>query len=84
MKKTALGSLTRGYATFNLGYALLQLGRCSESLPLLKRALAIEPPQLHRYIRPRIRQAERCVQGGASARAPSRSSGAPQDPSPKP
>ena len=73
LNKTAPGSLTRGYATFNLGYALLQLGRCSESLPLLQRALTIEPPQLHRYIRPRIKEAERCAQSGASARAPSRS-----------
>jgi serine/threonine-protein kinase len=49
------GSLTKGYATFNLGFALLELGRCSESLPPLRRALVIEPKPLHRYIRPRIK-----------------------------
>ena len=84
VRKTAPGSLTRGYATFNLGYALLQLGYCRESLGPLRRALTIEPPQLHKYIRPRIKEAERCAPGGASAQAPSRSSAGQPDPSPTP
>jgi len=71
VKKAARGSLTRGYATFNLGYALLQLGRCQESLTPLRRALAIEPKPLHRYINPQIRRARLCVQRGASSPAPS-------------
>ena len=70
--KVEPGTLTQGYATFNLGYVLLRLGRCRESLTYLRRALKIEPPQLDRYIRPRIKQAESCVRGGASAPAPSR------------
>src|SRR5207249_7946576 len=32
VRKTSSGSLTHGYATFNLGYALLEVGRCGESL----------------------------------------------------
>jgi hypothetical protein len=64
-------SLTRGFATFNLGYALLRLGRCAESLPLLERALVLEPKGYHHYIRPRIKAAKRCVQRGATAPAPS-------------
>jgi serine/threonine-protein kinase len=70
--KAPPGSLTRGYANFNLGYSLLKLGRCQESLPPLQRALALEPPPLHRYIRPRIKQAKRCVQDAASGPAKSR------------
>ena len=73
VRKAPVGSVTRGYATFNLGYALLKLGRCRESLPPLRLALAIELPSQAPYIRPRIRQAKRCVQRGASAPAQSRS-----------
>jgi tRNA A-37 threonylcarbamoyl transferase component Bud32 len=64
------GTLTRGYATFNLGLSLLKIGRCAEALPLLKHALKIEAPEQHRYIRPRIRQAQSCLRGGASGPAP--------------
>jgi serine/threonine-protein kinase len=63
---------THGYATYNLGYILLKLGRCGESLPLLRKALALEAKDQARYIRPRIRQAKRCARGGASAPAQSR------------
>jgi hypothetical protein len=79
--RAAAGSLTKGYATFNLGFALLELGRCDESLPHLRRALVLEPKPLHRYIRPQITRAKRCVQGGAFEQARFRSSGGPQDPS---
>ena len=71
--KTQAGSITRGYATFNLAYALLELGRCGESLPYFRKALKIEAPSQAPYIRPRIRQAKRCAQRGASAPTPSRS-----------
>src|SRR5207253_2644220 len=73
VRRAPAGSLTRGYATFNLGYALLELGRCGESLPYLRKALRIEAPSQAPYIRPRIRQAKRCAQRGASGPAPSRS-----------
>src|SRR5439155_1417169 len=59
------------YATFTLGFALLELGRCQESLGPLRHALAIEAKPLHRYIRPQIKQAQLCVKRGASAQAPS-------------
>jgi hypothetical protein len=71
VRKAPVGSLTRGYATFNLGYALLKLGRCGEALPHLRKALEIEVPAQAPFIRPRIRQAKRCVQRGASGPAPS-------------
>jgi tetratricopeptide (TPR) repeat protein len=32
-----------GYANYNLGYTLLQLGRCGEAKPYLQRAQALEP-----------------------------------------
>jgi serine/threonine-protein kinase len=69
---TAPGSVTRGYATFNLGLSLLKTGRCDEALVHLKRALKIEAKDQLRFIRPRIKQAQRCVQRGASAPGQSR------------
>jgi len=71
---TAPGSVTRGYATFNLGLALLKVGQCSEALPLLRHALKIEAPDQRPFIRPRITQARACLRGGASGPAPSHSS----------
>jgi Flp pilus assembly protein TadD len=32
-----------GYANYNLGYTLLQLGRCSEARQYLQRAIQLEP-----------------------------------------
>jgi tetratricopeptide (TPR) repeat protein len=69
--KAPAGSLTKAYATYNLGLALLKVNRCGESLMQLRRALLLEPKSLRRYIRPRIRQAKSCARRGASARAPS-------------
>ena len=40
------------------GLALLKLGQCTEALPLLRRALEIEPPAQAHFIRPRITQAK--------------------------
>jgi tetratricopeptide (TPR) repeat protein len=74
-------SVTYGYATFNLGLALLEVGRCSEALPDLKRALRLEAADQRRYIEPRIRQASRCVQRGASGPAQSASSASQTAPS---
>jgi hypothetical protein len=81
VKRAEPGTLTRGFANFNLGYALLKLGRCDESLGPLQRALALEPPALRRYIHPRITQAKRCARGRASAPARSRSSAGRKAPS---
>jgi serine/threonine protein kinase len=66
----AKGSATRGYANFNLGFTLLQLGRCSESLPPLQLALRIEVPAQSKYIRPQITRARACAQRAASAPGP--------------
>ena len=81
VRYTAPGSLTRGYATFNLGFALLKVGRCAAALPLLKHALRLESVEQRPYIRPRIKQAQACLRGGASGPAPSQSSAAPTGPS---
>jgi predicted Ser/Thr protein kinase len=64
------GTVTRGYANFNLGYTLLQLGRCAESLPPLRLALKIEAPAQRKFIRPQIKRAQACAPGGASSPAP--------------
>jgi serine/threonine protein kinase len=81
VRKAEPGTLTRGFANFNLGFALLKLGRCDESLDPFLRALALEPPALRPYVRRRITQAKRCAQGGGSAPARSRSSAGRKAPS---
>ncbi len=72
VKRTAKGTITHAYATFNLGYTLLMLDRCQESLGPLRSALQLESKDQRPYIRPRIKQAERCVQRGASGPTRSR------------
>jgi predicted Ser/Thr protein kinase len=74
IREAQLGTATRGYATFNLGLALLKTGRCADSLTYLRRALKIEDASQGRYIRPRITQATRCARREAAGRGPSRSS----------
>jgi serine/threonine-protein kinase len=73
VKYSAKGSVIRGYATFNLGFALLEVGRCREALPLLERALKIEAPSVRPLILRRVKQAQACLRGGASGPAPSHS-----------
>jgi hypothetical protein len=70
VRYTAPGTVTRGYATFNLGLSLLKVGQCKEALPFLKRALKMETPEQRPFIRPRIKQAQACLRGGASGPAP--------------
>jgi tetratricopeptide (TPR) repeat protein len=66
VRYTKKGSVTRGYATFNLGLALFKVGRCDEALYYLKRALKLEAPFRRGDITPWIEQAQACVRGGAS------------------
>jgi serine/threonine-protein kinase len=47
------------YAAFNLGYVLLQLGQCRESIRLFKLALPHEPKGQQPYVKNRIKQAKR-------------------------
>lgn len=72
VRKATNGTLTYGFANFNLGFTLFKLGRCAESLPPLRTALHAEPASYRPYIRPRIKQAKRCAQRAGAARAPSR------------
>ena len=81
MRDAKVGTLTRGYATFNVGYALLNLGKCREALPFLRRSLRLQPTENGVYIKERITAAQHCAQGGASAPPQSRSSGAASGPS---
>jgi len=64
------GTVTRGYAIFNLGFTLLHLGRCQESLGPLKLALKLESASQQKFIRPEIKRAQACARGAASAPAP--------------
>ena len=84
VSRSPKGTLTHAYATFNLGLALLELGRCNESLPHFRRALKLESPDQSPFIRRKITQAERCMQRGASAPAQSASSAATLEFSPEP
>jgi tetratricopeptide (TPR) repeat protein len=70
------GSLTKGYATFNTGFALFKLGRCAEAARYFKSALKLEPAKNAGDITPRIQAAEACARGGASGQEQSQSSGA--------
>jgi hypothetical protein len=70
VQKARKGTATRGYATFNLGYALLKTGRCSEALGYLERALKIEAKEKRPYIRPHVKAAQKCVQAQSSAPKP--------------
>jgi serine/threonine-protein kinase len=74
---------TLGYATFNTGWALYELGRCKQALPVLNRALRLEPSSSG-DIEPWIKLARQCAQGGASGPAQSRSSAVSKGPSPRP
>jgi serine/threonine-protein kinase len=56
------GTPTKAYATFNLGLALLDLKRCREALPILQRALAIEPASQRAYVQGKIKLARECSQ----------------------
>jgi hypothetical protein len=67
---TEPGSVTRGYATYNVGLSLLEVGRCNESIWWLKRALAIEAKDQRPYITATIKQAQDCAPGEASAPTP--------------
>jgi serine/threonine protein kinase len=42
-KLSGVGYPTEAYANYNLGYTLLQLGRCDEAIPYLKTARKLEP-----------------------------------------
>jgi serine/threonine protein kinase len=65
------GGVTRGYATFNRGLALMGVGRCGDALADFKLALRIEAPSQGKYIRPEITHAQKCVQRGGVAQAQS-------------
>ena len=56
------------FATFNLGYVYLRLGKCNKALPLLRAALPHEPKDQQQYVRNRISYAEKVpCRHGASA-----------------
>jgi serine/threonine-protein kinase len=69
LRYATVGTPTRAYATFNVGDALLRSGRCRGSLTYFHGALKLEPQQ-SKLIRAEIRNAQRCLQRGASAQAP--------------
>jgi serine/threonine-protein kinase len=67
VEKVEPGTLTEGYANFNLGYTLFRLGRCAEAVPRMQKAVGLEPVPQRPYIRLRIKQAKRCARREASS-----------------
>ena len=57
-KLNGVGYPYEAYANYNLGYTLLQLGSCSESIPYLKAAAQLEP-QRHEP-KDALKRAKRC------------------------
>jgi eukaryotic-like serine/threonine-protein kinase len=47
-----------GYANYNLGYSLLQVGRCSDAVPYLERAKQLEPER--HEPKEALKQAQKC------------------------
>jgi tetratricopeptide (TPR) repeat protein len=50
--------LGTAYANYNLGYTLIQLGRCGEAVPYLERSRAIQPER--REVKDALKQARKC------------------------
>jgi Tfp pilus assembly protein PilF len=57
-KLSGVGFPLEAYANYNLGYTLLQLGRCNTAVPYLERALQLEP-QRHEP-RDALKRAKHC------------------------
>jgi serine/threonine protein kinase len=57
-KLNGTGVPDEGYANYNLGYTLLQLGRCSEAVQYLERAKKLEPSR--HEPKDALKQAKRC------------------------
>jgi len=57
-KLNGTGVAYEGYANYNLGYTLLQLGRCSEAIQYLERAKKLEPSR--HEPKDALKQAKRC------------------------
>ncbi|MFL6018975.1 MAG: protein kinase domain-containing protein [Gaiellaceae bacterium] len=53
------GDPAEGYANYNLGYTLVQLGSCSEGQTYLERAQTLEPDR--KEVRKALREAEHCI-----------------------
>jgi serine/threonine protein kinase len=52
-----------GYANYNLGYTLVQLGRCSEGQTYLERARTLEPQR--KEVHKALQEAKHCLKGQA-------------------
>ena len=61
-KLSGTGAPDEAYANYNLGYTLLQLGRCSEALGYLQTAQRLEPDR--HEPKDAAKQAHRCAKGG--------------------
>jgi predicted Ser/Thr protein kinase len=62
LQGTGPGDPYEGYANYNLGFTLLQLGQCDQALTYLQRADQLEPH--NRDVRRAIHAAERCGSNG--------------------
>jgi eukaryotic-like serine/threonine-protein kinase len=61
-KLAGVGFPTEAYANYNLGYTLLQLGRCDNAIPYLKAAQKLEPQRVEPA--QALARAKTCTRGG--------------------
>jgi eukaryotic-like serine/threonine-protein kinase len=59
LRGTGPGDPYEGFANYNLGYSLLQVGRCTEAIPYLQRADSLEP--WRHEPRQALHRAEKCA-----------------------
>jgi serine/threonine protein kinase len=57
-KLSGVGFPTEAYANYNLGYTLLQVGRCTEAVPYLEKAKQLEPSR--REPKDALKRAKHC------------------------
>jgi Flp pilus assembly protein TadD len=55
------GDISNGYANYNLGIALIRLGRCADAVPYLKAAQQLEPGR--HEVRDALKIAQHCGGG---------------------
>jgi tetratricopeptide (TPR) repeat protein len=53
--------LTTAYANYNLGFTLIQLGRCDEAMPYLEASLQLQPKR--HEVKQAIHDARKCEGG---------------------
>src|SRR5262249_16955961 len=73
LQGTGPGDPYEAYANYNLGYTLLQLGRCTDAAAPLENADRLAPP--HQQARGAVQEARHCLPPGERGRGHGRGKG---------